>query len=374
MVLGKKLVILGIAFVAAVMAIIVLLAGTWTNQKEFRLIPKPKAAQGGVSRVGGTTVGTGWSASDDPVTAVREAMDMALGGQPTASADFVILFASAGSDAQAILTEARRRLGAEVKIYGGTSDSRGVMTDRGYIRVSTRGYGIAAMESKHGLTVMAITSQEILFGVGSVNYADYPSVQEAGKAAVTQAMASAGKTAALRPRAVLTSPTLGGEEAVIRRAAMIHDIGKIGVPDSILRKPGPLSEGERRIMEQHPLVGVRILDQMRSLEREIPIVRHHHERWDGRGYPDNISGEAIPVGARILAVADALDAITSQRIYRASRPLSDALQVLIEDAGRQFAPEVVDALLEWVRTISHDLGGHIDLTTADLLSTPAVQD
>jgi diguanylate cyclase (GGDEF)-like protein/PAS domain S-box-containing protein/putative nucleotidyltransferase with HDIG domain len=158
-----------------------------------------------------------------------------------------------------------------------------------------------------------------------------------------------------------------GEIAVIRRAAMVHDIGKIGVPDSILRKPGPLSAGERRVMEQHPLVGVRILDHLRFLEREIPIVRHHHERWDGRGYPDSISGEAIPIGARILAVADSLDAITSQRVYRNGRSLPDALQLLIEASGCQFSPDVVDALLEWVRHVNHELGDKTNLTMADLM-------
>jgi diguanylate cyclase (GGDEF)-like protein/PAS domain S-box-containing protein/putative nucleotidyltransferase with HDIG domain len=161
--------------------------------------------------------------------------------------------------------------------------------------------------------------------------------------------------------------------AVIRRAALIHDIGKIGVPDSILRKPGPLTPGERRIMEQHSLVGVRILDQMRFLEREVPIVRHHHERWDGKGYPDNISGEAIPMGARILAVADAFDAITSQRVYRTSRPVAEALQILIEGAGTQFAPEAVDALVTWLLSVSRNMGGKIELTPEDLLSHASVR-
>ena len=162
------------------------------------------------------------------------------------------------------------------------------------------------------------------------------------------------------------------ETAVIRRAAMVHDIGKIAVPDGILRKPGPLDDHERRIMQGHVLAGVKIIDQMHFLERETPIVRHHHERWEGGGYPDGISGEAIPLGARILAVADAFDAITSNRVYHNARSVSEALQVLIEESGRQFAPGVVDAMVKWVLKTGRELGKESDLAVTDLLETPAV--
>lgn len=156
--------------------------------------------------------------------------------------------------------------------------------------------------------------------------------------------------------------------STIRRAALIHDVGKIGVPDGILWKPGALTPAERRLMQEHVVAGVRILDQMRFLEREIPIVRHHHERYDGRGYPDNISGEAIPLGSRILAAADALDAITADRPYRAARPVPETLQVFLEEAGRQFDPLVVDALIQWVCRVRQRLGGTGDVTVADLLA------
>jgi diguanylate cyclase (GGDEF)-like protein/putative nucleotidyltransferase with HDIG domain len=157
--------------------------------------------------------------------------------------------------------------------------------------------------------------------------------------------------------------------ASIHRAALIHDIGKIGVPDGILWKPGTLTPEERRVMQQHVLVGVHILGQMRFLESEIPIVRHHHERFDGHGYPDSISGEAIPLGARILAAADAFDAITGNRPYRTARELPQALRILIEESGHQFAPGVVDGLVQWVRATGHALGKHGTLTVEDLLAS-----
>jgi diguanylate cyclase (GGDEF)-like protein/PAS domain S-box-containing protein/putative nucleotidyltransferase with HDIG domain len=165
------------------------------------------------------------------------------------------------------------------------------------------------------------------------------------------------------------------EVALIRRAARLHDIGKIGVPDAILRKPSTLTAGERRVMKQHVATGVRILDELRFLEREIPIVRHHHERWDGSGYPDGIKGEAINPMARILAVADAFDALTSDRVYHQAASVPDVLRTLVEESGRQFDPQVVDALLAWVCRVVRDHGGLTEITTAHLLETaeaPAV--
>jgi diguanylate cyclase (GGDEF)-like protein/putative nucleotidyltransferase with HDIG domain len=153
--------------------------------------------------------------------------------------------------------------------------------------------------------------------------------------------------------AVAVARTMGletEEVGVIRRAAMMHDIGKIGVPDAILQNTGPLSDQDRKVMRQHPLIGVRILSHMRVLEREIPLIRHHHERWNGEGYPDNIAGTAIPLGARILAVADAFDAITSDRVYRKGVGRPEAIERLVEQSGKQFDPVVVDALVQWLRS------------------------
>jgi len=161
----------------------------------------------------------------------------------------------------------------------------------------------------------------------------------------------------------LDAPTVD----VIRRAAMIHDIGKIGVPDSILCKSGKLTEEERAVIEQHPLIAVRILDQMQFLQRELPIVRHHHEWWNGEGYPDGISGRLIPQGARILAVADAFDAITSNRVYHRSRSVAQAVEVLTEGGGSQFAPQSVEAMERWLEGVGDALNKDEPLTVADLL-------
>jgi len=154
---------------------------------------------------------------------------------------------------------------------------------------------------------------------------------------------------------------------VIRRAAMIHDIGKIGVPDSILCKSAELTEEERAVIEQHPLIAVKILDQMQFLQRELPIVRHHHEWWDGEGYPDGISGRLIPQGARILAVADAFDAITSNRVYHQSRSVDEAVEVLIESSGSQFDPQSVEAMQQWMQGVRDALNKDEPLTVRDLL-------
>jgi diguanylate cyclase (GGDEF)-like protein len=153
--------------------------------------------------------------------------------------------------------------------------------------------------------------------------------------------------------AVAIAETVGlpaEEVARIRNAAMMHDLGKIGVPDSVLLKPGKLTDEERRVMEEHPLISVRILDQMSFLEHELPLIRHHHERWDGTGYPDAIAGHNIPLGARILAVADALDAITSNRAYRVAKSVPEAMEIIRSGAGTQFDPEVVNATKCWLQS------------------------
>jgi len=143
---------------------------------------------------------------------------------------------------------------------------------------------------------------------------------------------------------------------IIRRAAMIHDIGKIGIPDAILSKPGRLTPHERSIVEQHPLVAVRILEKMTFLEREIALVRHHHEKWNGQGYPDGIPGLSIPQSARIMAVADTFDALTSNRSYHNSRTVTEAMEILKDSSGYEFDPDAVKAMVRWVNKISRELG------------------
>ncbi len=130
----------------------------------------------------------------------------------------------------------------------------------------------------------------------------------------------------------------------LRLGAMLHDIGKIGVDDDCLRSPRALSPEEYRRIQQHTVQGDRILRPLGELDRVREIVRHHHERWDGAGYPDGLRGEAIPLAARVVAIADTIDAITSDRPYRKAAPLEVALQEVSRCKGSQFDPRMVSAL------------------------------
>jgi HD-GYP domain-containing protein (c-di-GMP phosphodiesterase class II) len=127
---------------------------------------------------------------------------------------------------------------------------------------------------------------------------------------------------------------------------LLHDIGKVAIPDGILHKPEPLTEAEAALMRRHPVIGEEILHGIPFLEQATPIVRHHHERWDGKGYPDGLGGKEIPIAARIFAIADALDAITTQRPYRPAAPLAEARASIARGAGAQFDPRVVEVLAE----------------------------
>ncbi|HMJ34566.1 MAG TPA: HD-GYP domain-containing protein [Baekduia sp.] len=127
---------------------------------------------------------------------------------------------------------------------------------------------------------------------------------------------------------------------------LLHDVGKVAVPDAILWKPEPLTQEERTLMERHPLVGWEILREIDFLGEAKLVVRHHHERWDGAGYPDGLSGDSIPLAARVFAVADVLDALTTVRPYRAPSELIEARSMIEETAGTQFDPEVVGAFLQ----------------------------
>lgn len=146
-----------------------------------------------------------------------------------------------------------------------------------------------------------------------------------------------------------TGRRLGMDEDQLRDlelGAILHDIGKVAVPDDILNKPGRLTEEEFEVMKSHTIVGERILKPIGFLVNVAPIVRHEHERWDGRGYPDGISGEQIPLASRIIFVCDAYHAITSDRPYRAGQPHAFARRILTENAGTQFDPAVVAVFLD----------------------------
>jgi HD-GYP domain-containing protein (c-di-GMP phosphodiesterase class II) len=127
---------------------------------------------------------------------------------------------------------------------------------------------------------------------------------------------------------------------------MLHDIGKICVPDNILEKPDIFTSDELRIMREHPSHGARILASIKQFEGIIPIIRHHHEFYNGYGYPYGLSRDEIPIIARILSVADAYDAMTTDRHYRKAMRIEDAIEELRTNAGTQFDPEIVEAFLQ----------------------------
>ena len=134
------------------------------------------------------------------------------------------------------------------------------------------------------------------------------------------------------------------ELEALRAASLLHDIGKIAVPEYIISKPGKLTPEEFAKMKIHPVVGAEILEQVQFPYPVAPIVRSHHEKWDGSGYPDGLSGTRIPIGARILSAVDCLDALASDRQYRRALPLDDAIKIVQKDAGKAFDPVVVEVL------------------------------
>jgi response regulator RpfG family c-di-GMP phosphodiesterase len=142
------------------------------------------------------------------------------------------------------------------------------------------------------------------------------------------------------------------EDESVGYGFMLHDVGKIGIPDRILQKAGPLTSTERRLMETHTVLGEQLLRGVSFLRGSgLEVVRSHHERWDGRGYPDGCSGPEIPAAARIFAVADALDAMTSDRPYRRAMSWAAAGRELEQQSGRQFDPAVVDAFRSRERSL-----------------------
>jgi putative nucleotidyltransferase with HDIG domain len=136
------------------------------------------------------------------------------------------------------------------------------------------------------------------------------------------------------------------ELQTLRLGAIFHDVGKIAVPEAILNKRGPLTASERAEIEGHTVVGERILSSVEFLRDVLPLVRHEHERWDGGGYPDGLAGEQIPLGARIILVCDAFDAMVSDRPYRPALSPGAAREELVRGAGSQFDERVVAALLQ----------------------------
>jgi hypothetical protein len=198
----------------AILVMVPLLCFSWAEAEEFKLVPK-KRAGATVETVAGTKVGTGWSTKENPEEAVKEVVEMALEGKQDEIPHFAILFATSGSDMETILATANKLFKNKTKIYGGTSDSRAVMTNKGFARATERAYEYARMEGKRSLAIMTVTSKDITFGVGSADFIAYPSVQEASKAALLNAIKNAGKSPNQLPQAILVTPGRGLEEEAI---------------------------------------------------------------------------------------------------------------------------------------------------------------
>ncbi len=144
---------------------------------------------------------------------------------------------------------------------------------------------------------------------------------------------------------------LGLPEALveqIKTAAILHDVGKIGIPDSILTKPGRLTAEEFEIIKQHPQIAMDILGHVSFLEAELPMILHHHERYDGTGYPKGLAGEDIPLGARVIAVADAVEVMFARRSYKDPYEVGRVRAELRQQSGRQFDPTIAAATIEWM--------------------------
>jgi ribonuclease P protein subunit RPR2 len=154
--------------------------------------------------------------------------------------------------------------------------------------------------------------------------------------------------------AEVVSPELAADPQ-LRYGFLLHDIGKIGVPDSILLKPNPLDLGEVRLMEQHTVLGAQLVKHSPFLDGVAhDVIAFHHERWDGTGYPWGLTGEEIPLAARLFAVVDSFDAMTSQRPYRDPIPVDDAIAEIERNAGAQFDPAVVTPFLPLARDLDRE--------------------
>ncbi|MFH1485172.1 MAG: HD domain-containing phosphohydrolase [Chloroflexota bacterium] len=226
----------------------------------------------------------------------------------------------------------RRAVGA-LQIYKTTQGKGFMQSDLEMLSIAGGQVGIA-IENKRLSTKLGDSYLNVITSLASALEARNHDVQDHCRVLAACSMA-AGKALNMR-RVDLESLRLGG---------MFHDIGKIGIPDNILQKPASLTEDEYAVIKKHPEIGVEILKPVEMLREVIPLVRHHHERFDGTGYPDGLKGQAIPIGARILAVADAYTAMTSARPYRTPLTHSAAIQELKANSGTQLDPAIVEAFI-----------------------------
>jgi diguanylate cyclase (GGDEF)-like protein/putative nucleotidyltransferase with HDIG domain len=270
----------------------------------------------------------------------------------TGSAEFTVLLADTEADAAVPGLE---RLLMELELKG-----------EGTIRAAGASMGIAALQrgmSAEGLLASARQALERARASGggrATIAAQADEIADSAKAPQRDAIEALAvallerdrytgeHSAAVIDMSTAVARTLGCnaiEVERVRSAALLHDIGKVAIPDEILHKPGPLTDEEWMLMRQHPVIGERILRVLPGLGPVARMVRHEHERWDGGGYPDGLSGVEIPFGSRVIIVADTYHAITSDRPYRAARSHEEAVEELMRCAGTQFDPDVTAALI-----------------------------
>ena len=166
--------------------------------------------------------------------------------------------------------------------------------------------------------------------------------KELGFAAVSYAMSDEEEQSEI-------SSFMSSQLKSFRDAGELHDIGKIQIPAHIVNKPDKLTDAEFEVMKQHPILGEALLKPIKSMAHVLPTVRHHHERWDGKGYPDEIKDQKIPLSARIIAVTDSFDAMISERPYKKAMTVSEAVDELIKNSGTQFAPDIVVAFISLLK-------------------------
>jgi len=201
-------------------------------------------------------------------------------------------------------------------------------------------------------TVVHKASRDLERQQATLRRAFVGTVESLARAVDARDMATANHSSLVADYAEGIARTMGLTAVQIsdaRVAGFLHDLGKIGIRDGILTKPGPLTDEEWEIMRRHPVLGYEILQPVPIAERIKVAVRHSHERWDGHGYPDGLAGEEIPIAARVIAVADAYEALTTDRPYRTGRSPEEALQEIRRCSGTQFDPQAVTALFDLLR-------------------------
>ena len=256
------------------------------------------------------------------------------------------------------------------------------------LRVVERGLerrrGLLAHRERQALLErrVAETVQELESTVRRLNDTYRTTLEALGSAIDTRDMGTQAHSRRVRGYSLAIAQAHGVPEDRLRdieHGVLLHDIGKIGIPDAILLKPGPLTAAEWTIMRRHPEIGRQVIEKIPFLRGAVPIVYHHHERWDGTGYPQGLRGGAIPLGARIFSVADALDAMTFDRPYSRAVPYEAAREEIRRCAGSQFDPAVVETflgipqdVLAAIRGTSVDAAATVrDETDARVLAIPA---